>query len=43
MLEKNPTMSFEQIAGALNKKVPVHIPPKANPWTAELVREAYTP
>jgi transposase len=42
MLEKNPTMSFEQIAGPLNKKVSVHIPPKANPWTAELAREAYT-
>jgi hypothetical protein len=42
MLEKNPTMSFEQIADALNKKISVHVPPKAKPWTAELVREAYT-
>lgn len=42
MLEKNPIMSFEQIAGALNKKISVHVPPTATFWTAELVRQAYT-
>jgi len=42
MLEKNPIMSFEQIAEALNKKISVHVPPKATSWTAELVRQAYT-
>jgi hypothetical protein len=42
MLEKNPTMSFEQIAEALNRKLSVHVPPDAKgEWTAELVRRAY--
>ncbi len=42
MLEKNPTMSFEHVVEALNRKISVHVPPKAKPWTAGLVREAYT-
>lgn len=41
MLEKNPTLSFEKIAEALNKKKHVHVPPKTESWTAEIVRKAY--
>jgi hypothetical protein len=41
MLEKDPTLSFERIADALNKKKHVHVPPKADSWTAEIVRRAY--
>jgi hypothetical protein len=40
MLEKNPTLSFETIAEALNKK-PVLKPPNFELWSAELVRKAY--
>jgi hypothetical protein len=41
MLEKNPTLSFEEIAEVLNKKKRVHVPPPAESWTAEIVRQAY--
>lgn len=41
MLEKDPTLSFERIANALNKKTTVHVPPPAKSWTAKLVRKAY--
>src|SRR6266571_3562388 len=41
MLEKDPTLSFEKIAEALNKKKNVHVPPEAESWTAEIVRKAY--
>ncbi len=41
MLEKDPTLSFDKIAEALNKKKLVHMPPDAESWTAELVRKAY--
>jgi hypothetical protein len=41
MLEKDPTLSFEVIAEALNKKKSVIVPPDAEEWTAELVRRAY--
>jgi hypothetical protein len=41
MLEKDPTLSFEKIADALNKKRSVHKPPGAETWSAEIVRRAY--
>jgi hypothetical protein len=41
MLEKDPTLSFANIAEALNKKKSVRVPPPAKSWTAKLVRKAY--
>ncbi len=41
MLERDPSLSFDKIADALNKKKRVHRPPKAESWTAEIVRKAY--
>lgn len=41
MLERDPTLSFDEIAEALNKKRTVLVPPNKESWTAELVREAY--
>ena len=41
MIEKNPTLSFDKIAEALNRKKNVHRPPEAESWTAEIVRKAY--
>lgn len=41
MLEKDPTVSFAEIAEALNKKKAVRVPPPATSWTAKLVRKAY--
>jgi hypothetical protein len=41
MLEKDPNVSFEAIAVALNRKKRIHRPPKATTWTAEIVRRAY--
>ena len=40
MLKKNKTMSFAQIADALNKKE-VRPPPGTNTWAARTVRKAY--
>jgi hypothetical protein len=42
MLEKDPTLSFEKIAEALNRKKDVHVPPETGSWTADVVRKAYT-
>lgn len=42
MLEEDPSLSFEKIAEALNRKKRVHRPPGAESWTAEIVRNAYT-
>lgn len=42
MLEEDPTLSFRQIADALNRKKSVYVPPEAKSWTARLVRKAYT-
>jgi hypothetical protein len=42
MLEKDDTLSFKEIADALNKKETVQVPPPAKSWTAALVRKAYT-
>ena len=41
MLEKDDTLSFAEIAKALNKKTSVQVPPPAKKWTAALVRKAY--
>ena len=41
MLEGEPTMSFEAIAEALNRKKDRYVPPRANRWTAARVRKAY--
>ena len=41
MLEKKPTLSFDEIAETLNRKKNVQAPPPATLWTAELVRKAY--
>lgn len=41
MLEKEPTLSFKEIASALNKKASVEVPPPYKAWTAALVRKAY--
>ena len=41
MLEKDPTISFEKIAEALNRKRTVLVPPGGDEWTAEIVRRAY--
>jgi len=41
MLQKDPTLSFEKIAEALNRKKHVHVPPESDSWTAEIVRKAY--
>ncbi len=41
MLEKDPTLSFDKIAEALNRKKNAHKPPKAESWTGKSVREAY--
>jgi hypothetical protein len=41
MLEKTPTLGFEEIADRLNgAKTPV-VPPDSETWTAKRVREAY--
>jgi hypothetical protein len=43
ILEKKPTLSFADIAEALNrKKATVEVPPPAKSWTAKLVRKVYT-
>jgi hypothetical protein len=42
MLEKDPTVSFAQIADTLNGKKSVEVPPPAKAWTAKLVRKVYT-
>jgi len=42
MLEDDSTLSFEEIAEALNRKKHVHVPPEAGSWTAEIARKAYT-
>jgi len=39
MLQKDPTLSFEKIAEALNMKKRVHVPPDAESWTAEIVAQ----
>jgi hypothetical protein len=41
MLEKKPTLSFYEIAEALNRKQTVLLPPKKRMWTANLVRTLY--
>jgi hypothetical protein len=41
MLEKDPALSFEAIAEALNRKGSVDVPPPYKSWTAALVRKAY--
>jgi hypothetical protein len=41
MLEDDPTLSFDKIAEALNRKKDKHVPPGAKVWTAKLVRKAY--
>lgn len=41
MLEKDPTLSFQEIAEALNRKQKVLLPPKKRMWTANLVRKLY--
>jgi hypothetical protein len=41
MLEKDPALSFEEIAETLNRKMDVQVPPPARSWTAALVRKAY--
>jgi len=41
MIEKDPNVSFAEIAAALNRKRHVHVPPKSTLWTAEIVRRAY--
>lgn len=41
MLEKDPTVSFDEIAEVLNRKKHVHRPPGAKQWTAAIVRKAY--
>jgi hypothetical protein len=42
MLEKDPLLSFEEIAETLNRKMDVQVPPPATSWTAELVIERHT-
>jgi hypothetical protein len=42
LLEKNPDMSFAEIADTLNKKKDVLVPPGAKSWSPKLVRKAYT-
>ncbi len=41
MLEKDPTVSFDEIAEVLNRKKHVLRPPGAKQWTAATVRRAY--
>jgi hypothetical protein len=41
MLEKNPNLSFAEIAEELNKSKEVKVPPGSNVWTARTVRKAY--
>ena len=41
MLEKDPTLPFDKIAEALNRKKTVLEPPGEESWTADLVRKAY--
>jgi hypothetical protein len=41
MLEKDPTLSFANIAEAMNKKKDLHVPPGSGSWTAKIVRKAY--
>jgi hypothetical protein len=41
MLVKDPTLSFEKVAEALNGKKSVPGPPGGKPWTAKRVRKAY--
>ncbi len=41
MPEKEPNLSFEDIAETLNEKKAVFVPPGAESWTAALVRKAY--
>lgn len=41
MLEKQPNLSFQQIADVLNRKKSVEVPPPAKSWTAAAVRRAY--
>src|SRR5947207_9468898 len=41
MPEKEPNLSFEDIAETLNEKKAVLVPPGAESWTAALVRKAY--
>ena len=41
MLEKNPELSFDKIAEALNRKKLMYVPPGEESWTAALVRKAY--
>lgn len=41
MLEKDPTVSFDEIAEVLNRKKHVLRPPGAKQWTAATVRKAY--
>ena len=39
---EDQSLSFADIAKALNKKKTVLVPPTANKWTARLVRKVYT-
>jgi hypothetical protein len=41
MLERDPALSFHEIAEALNRKQKVLLPPKKHSWTANLVRKLY--
>jgi hypothetical protein len=41
MLEKDPTLTFDAIAKALNGKKTVLVPPGEESWTAEIVRRVY--
>jgi len=41
MLKKNPSMSFAEIAEALNRKKDRFVPPGNKEWTAARVRKAY--
>ena len=41
MPEKEPDLSFEDIAETLNEKKAVLVPPGVESWTAALVRKAY--
>jgi hypothetical protein len=40
LLKKDPTLPFDKIAEALNGKKSVLVPPGAESWTAEIVRNA---
>lgn len=41
MLERDPTLSFQEIADALNRKERVLLPPNKRMWAANLVRKLY--